>query len=418
MSGRFNGNHFGNGFRRNDYVRAQTSVNNSSQILPRNMQDYWIMVIVTAVVYLPYLGTSGFDGNEPIRVIVAREMLKTGDWMIPILHGKPYFLKPPLMNWLIAASGSFLGGINEWTARFVSVLAAFLGGIVIYTSTGKWLHRDGRLFGAVAFLSTVGLVQKGRLAEIDSLFVLFVLVTLLIWFIGYERKWRPTLLWSISLSILGIGFLAKGPQIIAYLYLSIFGYLILRKDLRYFFSLSHLAGICCFLAMLMIYLSFVLQKIALDAYIAMWVAQIAERQTTTVDSAFIKHFIQYPFTAIGEFSPWIVFLLPLVFHKSVRQQAREMMGNDLFAFSLTVVIVNFPLYWFLPGARFRYFLPAAPFLILIIAVFIQWYLRQKDCFPQITAFFQRLLKVSAWIGLLSALFVTPAILYFNLPLTR
>jgi 4-amino-4-deoxy-L-arabinose transferase-like glycosyltransferase len=43
-------------------------------------------------------------------------MLETGNWMLPLLHGKPYLLKP-LMNWLMAASGVIFGTLNEWTSR-------------------------------------------------------------------------------------------------------------------------------------------------------------------------------------------------------------------------------------------------------------------------------------------------------------
>jgi 4-amino-4-deoxy-L-arabinose transferase-like glycosyltransferase len=151
-------------------------------------------MIITVFIYLPFLGLSGWSGNEPMRVVASQEMLRTGNWLIPVIHGTPYFLKPPLMNWLIALSGNLFGTINEWTSRLPSVLAMFMTAISIYALTGKWLRREGRLCAAVATLSMTGLIKKGVSAEIDSIFIFFVTVTLLIWINGYVKQWKPVFL--------------------------------------------------------------------------------------------------------------------------------------------------------------------------------------------------------------------------------
>jgi 4-amino-4-deoxy-L-arabinose transferase-like glycosyltransferase len=56
--------------------------------------DCLLLLLFGAIIYLPFLGVSAWDGNEPIRVIIAKEMLRSGNWTIPILHGHPYFAKP------------------------------------------------------------------------------------------------------------------------------------------------------------------------------------------------------------------------------------------------------------------------------------------------------------------------------------
>jgi len=94
--------------------------------------DCVLIMIITVFIYLRFLGLSGWSGNKPLRVVAAQEMLRTGDWMIPVIHGRPYILKPPLMNWLIALSGSFFGTINEWTSRLPSVLAMLMTSISVY----------------------------------------------------------------------------------------------------------------------------------------------------------------------------------------------------------------------------------------------------------------------------------------------
>ena len=125
-----------------------------------SLRDSILLVLIGAFIYLPFLGVPAWDGNEPIRVIVAKEMMKTGNWLMPVLHGQPYYAKPPLMNWLIAASGSVFGIVNEWTSRFPSVLMMMLTVLSVYFMTAKWMGRDGRLFAALMTLCMVGLLKK------------------------------------------------------------------------------------------------------------------------------------------------------------------------------------------------------------------------------------------------------------------
>ncbi|HEX4970415.1 MAG TPA: hypothetical protein VFV69_05120, partial [Steroidobacteraceae bacterium] len=41
--------------------------------------------------------------DEPRFALVARDMVATGDWLLPRVGGQPYADKPPLFFWLVAA---------------------------------------------------------------------------------------------------------------------------------------------------------------------------------------------------------------------------------------------------------------------------------------------------------------------------
>lgn len=383
-----------------------------SQIMKNNsVRDCLLLISVTLFIYLPFLGLPVLDGNEPVRVIIAKEMMKTGNWIIPILHGKPYFTKPPLMNWLIAGSGGIFGTVNEWTSRVPSVLSVFATAFSIYFMTGKWLKREGRLFAAVTVLGMIGLIQKGRTAEIDTLFIFFVTLILLIWINGYTRQRKPLVLWSVSLTLLGIGFLAKGPQIIGYFYLSIFAYLFYRKNLSFFFSRYHLIGFFCFFFVLALYLFFVLQWVTPDEYLKMWAGQIAERAESKHSLSFLQHILTYPIGAVASFSPCMLFLIPLGYYKNLRKKAKEVFQNEILIYCFIILVVNFPLYWLLPHARVRYFLPAGPFVAVGTAAVFEFYLQKAKENPEIQKFFKGLLKFCSWTALVSA-FVTFIVLLF------
>ena len=60
-------------------------------------------------------------------------MLETGNYIVPEVGGKPYFRKPPLVNWLVAASFKFFGVRNEWTARLPSALSVLAVALAFVT---------------------------------------------------------------------------------------------------------------------------------------------------------------------------------------------------------------------------------------------------------------------------------------------
>jgi hypothetical protein len=319
-----------------------------------------------------------------------------------------------MMNWLIAASGSLFGAINEWTSRIPSVLSVFMTAITVYFMTGKWLRRDGRLFAALASLSMTGLIKKGSSAEIDSLFVFFVVVALLIWLNGYAKQWKPVYVCGIPLFILGFSFFTKGPQAIGFFYLTVCAYLLFRKRLSFLFSLSHLIGILCFALVVTAYLAILFQWISIDEYIQIWIAQIGSRAESEHSNAFLKHVMNYPVNVLLSFLPWVLLILPAIIRKDLRTKAKETFNNEILIFSLIMIAANFPLYWLLPNAYVRYFLPAGPFIAIILAGFYESYLdRAKENF-KIHGIFQQILRFLSWAALLSVLAIPLIVIFLHL----
>src|SRR5438445_12170146 len=89
-----------------------------------------VVSLAWAVIYLPALGSIAIKGEEGRRILPAVRMLETGNYLVPQVGSNPYYRKPPLVNWLVAASFKLFGVRNEWTARLPSarsVLAVTLG---------------------------------------------------------------------------------------------------------------------------------------------------------------------------------------------------------------------------------------------------------------------------------------------------
>ena len=233
----------------------------------RSLRDCFLLVFICAIIYIPLLGTPVWDGNEPMRVIAAKEMLRTGNWIMPMLHGRPYFAKPPLMNWLIAASVRLFGVVNEWTSRLPSVLLILMTSISVYLLTKKWLGRDARLFAGVMLMSMTGLIANGKNSgnrQPAGLDYLSGTAGLDKRILQQMASGCPV---GLALSLAGIGFLSKGPQIIIFFYVTVVPYLLIRKRISFIFSWAHVFGVVLLLLILMGYVLSILHWTTLDQYL-------------------------------------------------------------------------------------------------------------------------------------------------------
>src|SRR5437660_10004268 len=81
-----------------------------------------ILTVVWALIYLTNLGSSELRSEEGHRVLPAVQMLDSGNYVVPYIAARPYLSKPPLINWIVAASFKLSGARNDWTARLPSAL--------------------------------------------------------------------------------------------------------------------------------------------------------------------------------------------------------------------------------------------------------------------------------------------------------
>src|SRR5919204_775486 len=94
----------------------------------------WIVLTaVWAAIYLPALGGFEVKSEEGRRILPAMSMLQSGNYLAPQIGSDTYFSKPPLVNWLVAASFKVFQTRSEWAARLPSVLAVLAVAIAFIT---------------------------------------------------------------------------------------------------------------------------------------------------------------------------------------------------------------------------------------------------------------------------------------------
>ena len=179
---------------------------------------YLIVIAVWAALYLPGLGSTELKGEEGRRILPAREMMRTGDYALPFSEGKPYHRKPPLVNWSIAGAFRLTGGESEFAARLPSVISLLLLALMGVWAGRALAGRDGALWLPLAMLTMFGVIEKGRLAEIESLFLSLSGIGMLVWLALWRRGSGVWVRWIAAGAVFGLATLAKGPVFLPFFY--------------------------------------------------------------------------------------------------------------------------------------------------------------------------------------------------------
>ena len=192
----------------------------------------WIALVTFVAVWL-HLGSIGLvDETEPLFAEAARQMTVTGDWITPYFNGATRFDKPALVYWIAAIAYKVIG-VNEWSARFPSAIAATaLTGLGFYTlrrfgftrlaldsahspapQTSLQLWLSAAIGSALIALNPQTIVW-GRTGVSDMLLNGCMGSALLAFFIAYAQPDRPKAQgrWYLAFYVLtALAVLTKGP---------------------------------------------------------------------------------------------------------------------------------------------------------------------------------------------------------------
>jgi dolichol-phosphate mannosyltransferase len=172
------------------------------------------LLLVAILLFCSRLGCPLQEPEEARYAEIPRQMLETGSWAVPVLHGQPYLDKPPLLYWLIMLSYS-LCGVHDWAARLVPSFAGVLTVLVTYWWGRRTLGLRAAFLGALGLCLSARFVYFGRLLTMNGLLCLCVVTALAaahIAILGPRLRWRY---WLLAAAACGLGLLTKGPVALA-----------------------------------------------------------------------------------------------------------------------------------------------------------------------------------------------------------
>jgi hypothetical protein len=201
--------------------------------LKLSLTDSFLFIFILFFYYYG-LGTYGLlNNNEGLYAEIPREMLSTGQYIIPHLNGLPYIEKPPLLYWLISFSYKVFG-ISETTARLIPATAGFGLTLIVYFFARKVTNTSiARL--AVLILSTMGgMIVFSRMVFFDVLLTFFLSAALLSFFRWYQTCRRINL--TLFYFFLALATLTKGFVALGLVTLVIFIFWVTLKDKKFSFK--------------------------------------------------------------------------------------------------------------------------------------------------------------------------------------
>jgi 4-amino-4-deoxy-L-arabinose transferase-like glycosyltransferase len=183
------------------------------------------------------LGHQNLWGAEGRWAEITREMFASGDFFHPTIGGRPYFDKPLLTYWVIAAFSVITGRLDEFVLRLPSALAAIITlACTVYLGRRLWSRKTGWLAGGL-LLTSYGLLLYSHLAtsEAENLAAIMLAVT---WY--WSCRDRPGFLkFLVFYLILFVGSQMKGLTAFVVPVLAILPDLLRQRRWRWLLRPSH-----------------------------------------------------------------------------------------------------------------------------------------------------------------------------------
>ena len=311
---------------------------------------FLVVAAAWAVVYLPALGSLAIKGEEGRRILPAIQMLKTGDYVVPQVGSNPYFRKPPLVNWLVAASFKVFGVRNEWTARLPSALAVLAVAIAFVTVARGSLGPGGSTIAALIWLTNIGMIEKGRLIEIEGLYVSLSGLAIVFWLSFWTQGKPAWLVWVPASIFLGLGLLAKGPMLLVFFYAIVLAIFWQTRNWRLLFHPAHFVALAIMLAIFAAWGIPFATSTTMRLAVHKWSIQFSERLKGT-DFQFLNWIQNVP-RGLVYFLPWLV-LVPFVRFSRFRDDAQRRIARGL----AWGILVPFFAVNLAPGGVARYSMP-------------------------------------------------------------
>lgn len=151
-----------------------------------------------------------WDQDETTYAQVAREMIQTGDWVVPRYDGQLLAHKPPLSYWAMIL-GTRLFGMTEFGVRFFSAVSGLACVLVVFVLGRRMFGPQTGFLAGLILLSSLFFLVVSRSALMDAHLTLFV--TCALWGFWEALRNPPgSLFWTLFCgATTGLAVLVKGP---------------------------------------------------------------------------------------------------------------------------------------------------------------------------------------------------------------
>jgi 4-amino-4-deoxy-L-arabinose transferase-like glycosyltransferase len=192
-------------------------------------REAWLLVTVCLVAYGTGLGDVAFyTRGEPREGLVVREMVGSGQWLVPRRPEGEVARKPPLYYWLAAPLVRALPAAPELALRLPSAIVATAAVLGTWSTAGAVGGGGAALPAALVLATAFEWTRAATSARVDMTLAAALTLVLAAWLrllAGGSRRWLAAAVAGATLATL-----AKGPVGLAVPALAALGYAAWRRD--------------------------------------------------------------------------------------------------------------------------------------------------------------------------------------------
>lgn len=326
------------------------------------MSGLRVVFAACAVIWLLGLGFRGlFNPDEGRYAEIPREMLASGDWVIPRLNGLVYIEKPPLQYWATAISEATFGQ-NDWAARLYTGLCALATVYALWAMVRREWGEAAATRAAVMLGSSLLFVLLGHQLTLDMSLTLFMTLT----FAGFcnaqrAARWRVWMLLSWA-GIAG-AFLTKGLIAGVLPLFTLIVYSLLQRDLAPWRRLLLGRGAALFGLLCLPWLILIQHRLP-QFFQFFFVREHFQRYLTKIEDRYQPWWFFIPILVAG-ILPWLLPALRSLVMDWRAAAARP--GFDARRFAWVWCVVVFVFFSASDSKLLSYILPLFPMLALLMA---------------------------------------------------
>lgn len=335
--------------------------------LDRRAGHLALLAAASAAVFLVNLGgPTLWDIDEGNNAEAAREMLVSGNWVVPTFNFKLREDKPALLYWLqVTAYRAF--GVNEFAARLPSALAALATVLLTYELGRRTFGRRAGLLAGLVLASSGLFCAAAHFANPDALLVACSTLTLFCFWRDEARGGRG---WFVlSGAAAGLGMLAKGPVGLALPGAVIGLYLLASGQLRRLLDGRLLLGLLAFLLVAGPWYGWVGAETKGQFLRGFFGTHNAGRFRAPMENHGGPFYYYAVVLAVG-LAPWSAFLAPAAWH-SIREWRRSADASSRAHVFLWCWAAAYLVFFSLSGTKLpNYVLPMYPAAALLVARYL------------------------------------------------
>ena len=357
-----------------------------------------VAILATAMISANMGGLYIYALDEAKNSTCAREMMDRGDMVVPTFNYQLRGDKPPLHYYFMMAAYK-LFGINEFSARFFSMVMGVLTVLAVFLFTDRYINRNAALMAAIALISSLHFALQFHMAVPDPYLVFFMTLGWMFMFISLQSPgWKNTMILYASFAL---ATLAKGPVAVVLPGISLLAYLLHtgRFNLKEIRSLKPIPGIFLFLVITMPWFIMVHIRTHGAWTRIFFLEHNLDRYTSTMEGhgAF---FLVTPLIVLLGMLPFSVFSI-----QSLVAGWKNRKENSLLLYCFLIVLTIIGFFSISRTKLPNYTVPAYPFLAILVGWYIDKVLRSEVKKPFI--------KPAYWIYLV-IITALPFVIYFLL----